>query len=446
MNRFERIGVTFRFAPTELDLVLDFSRPEQKGTSWEVAIRRRAGHLFTRRIQLLTDPGRGSTKALIDELKSLGIGGEEQLKKLLLEVAESVLASHRTGHPAQEMNGEMRRPPPPPWLSQGLLLKNKPNCWLGAASTGKSTLAKAICAYYATGFRFCDREMEQGTAMYLDWEDDYDSFARTIFDVCQNLGWRGDWPPLVYVDMHGSRLRDRVEALSRDIHRRHVGLLVLDAVAAMGAVPEEHVMYETIALEMADCLEALPPVTVLALDHVTGEESKAIKSRNGLRSNVPTKARGSVRKLEYFRNQWTLTADVRAEEQGRHVVNWDHTKLNLGKLERPGFATEILHYPEEISIVLRAQEQAYVAQPSDDTKGGTLLGALGDRWLTPRELAEEVDEQPPTPGRIESVRTTLDRFVDKGLVDKTVSTPKRYKRRCLEVDGNLVRLPDKTLT
>jgi len=445
MNRFERIGVTFRFAPQEVDLVLDFSRPEQKGTSWEVAVRRRAGHLFTRRIQLLTDPKAGNTKRLIDEVNALGIGDAALLAKLFLEVTESVLASHRTGHPAQDMIGEMHRPPPPAWASQGLLLKNKPNCWLGAASTGKSTLAKAICTYYATGYRFCDREMEQGVAMYLDWEDDYDSFARTVYDICANLGVRDEWPPLIYVDMHGSRLRDRVESLARDIHRRHVGLLVLDAVAAMGAVPDEHVTYEMIALEMADCLDSLPPVTVLALDHVTGEESKAIKStrRNGFMPNVPTKGRGSVRKLEYFRNQWTLTADAQAEEQGRHVVNWDHTKLNLGKLERPGFATEILHYPEEISIIVRAREvYTFEQPPDDDTKGGNLLRALGAYWRTPRELAEEVDARPPTEARIESVRTTLNRFAGKGLVDKSSSSPVRYRKRCLEVDGNVVSFPE----
>jgi len=439
MTRFERIGVSFRFAPSEADLVLEFSRPDQKGTSWEVAVRRHLGHLFTRRIQLLTDPARGNTKALIDEVLRLGIGDEKLLQKLLLEVTESVLASHRTGHPSQELNGPMRRPPPPAWLSWGLLLKNKPNCWLGAASTGKSTLAKAICTYYSTGFRFCDRDMEQGVAMYLDWEDDYESFARTVFDICANLGVRDDWPPLIYVDMHGSRLRDRVESLAREIHQRQVGLLVLDAVAAMGAVPDEHVTYETIALEMADCLDSLPPVTVLALDHVTGEEHKAIRNGGLKGRNVPSKGRGSVRKLEYFRNQWTLTTDAAAEEVGRHVVNWDHTKLNLGKLERPGFATEILHYPEEISIMVRAQEVDM--QPSETDQTGKLLLALGDHWRSPRELALEVDGHEPPDSRVESVRTLLNRAVEKGRAVRDQGRPVRYSARQDADQGTLIPFP-----
>jgi len=418
---------------------MDFSRPEQKGTSWEVAVRRHAGHLFTRRIQLLTDPRTGNTKRLVDEIKGLGIGDESVLSKLFLEVSESVLASHRNGHPSQELRGQMRRPPPPAWLSQGLLLKNKPNCWLGAASTGKSTLAKAICAYYATGYRFCDREMEQGVAMYLDWEDDYESFARTIFDVCWNLGIRDEWPPLVYVDMHGSRLRDRVESLAREIHRKNVGLLVLDAVAAMGAVPDEHVNYEGIALEMADCLDSLPPVTVLALDHVTGEESKAINASTRGKPPVPTKGRGSVRKLEYFRNQWTLTADAQAEGVDRHVVNWTHTKLNLGKRE-PGFATEILHHAQEISIVVRPQ---VIYEPNEDEQKTTvLLRALGDHWRSPRELALEVDGHEPSEGRVESVRTLLNRAMSKGLAQRDHGRPVRYSTsRQVATQDNLLTFP-----
>ena len=75
------------------------------------------------------------------------------------------------------------------------------------------------------------------------------------------------------------------------------------------------------------------------------------------------------------------------------------------------------------------------------TLQGNLLRAMGERWCTPRELAEETDSRVPTPGRIEGIRTTLNRFVKQGLVDKSVSSPVRYRRWCLEVDGNVVRLP-----
>lgn len=423
MSRFEKAGASYRFSPDEVDLSLDFSRPEQKAASWEVAVRRRsAGHLFTRRITLLTSPRSGNTKTLIDEIVRMGIGEAALLERLLLEACESVLASHRNGHPSQELRGRMRRPPPASWLCQGLLMKDKPNCWLGAASTGKSTLAVAVCVYYASGFRFCDRDTEQGVPMFLDWEEDFDTFQRIVFDVCRNLGVQDEWPPMVYVPMRGQRLRDRVESLGREIHDKHVGLVVMDAVAAMGAVPDEHLTYEAVALEMADCLDSLPPVTVLALDHVTGEEFKDLR-RPTLRTSkafVPNKARGSVRKVEYFRNQWTLVTDVEAEKLGRHVVNWEHTKINQGKKEVGGFATEILHYPEEISIMVRAKEvydEVADEEPSSDAERAV-------RELTrvspqsAHEVAWRVDGKPPTRQREDSIRRALDRAVKRGLLRK----------------------------
>ena len=434
--------MNYRFTPHEVDLQLLFSRPEQKGTSWEVAVRRRsAGHLFTRRINLLTSSEKaGNTKNLVEEMRDAGFGDVKLLGKLMLECNESVLASHRNGHPAVQLNGPMVRPSGPLWLCGGLLMKNKPNCWLGGASTGKSTLAAAAAVYYATGFRFCDREMEQGVAMYLDWEEDEETFRQIVYDVARNLGVT-EWPPIIYVNMHGQRLRDRAELLTREVHDHHVGLLVLDAVAAMGAVPDEHVTYESIALEMSECLDSLPPVTVLALDHVTGDEFKdQRRPRLVGKPFVPNKARGSVRKVEFFRNQWTLMTDVRAEECGRHVVNWHHTKINRG-VRLPSFATEILHYAEEISVMVRPME---VPEPEDepDTKTRRLivhLARTGGR--TARELTLEIEGHEPSRSQVESTRKLLERAVEHEQLLKDDHKPPRYFCRQGDEQGVLIPFP-----
>jgi len=427
VNRFDRIGLNYRFAPNEVKLVLDFTRPDRDGTSWEVAVRRQDGrHVFTRRINLLSSPSVGNIKALVSELVVDQVGERTLLERLLREACESVLASHRNGQAPFIVEGHVVRPPDPAWLCRGLLLKDKPNCWLGAASTGKSTLAKAVCAYVAAGFRFLDRETEQTTPLYLDWEDDHESFERTVYDICRNLGvW--PLPRMLWLGMHGHRLRDRVEMLGALIAQERVGLMVVDAVAASGGSPGEHMTYESIALEMADCLDVLPRVTVLALDHVTGAEHKAIALG---RAPVPIKARGSERKLEYFRNQWSLVTDVEAEQDGQHVVEWTHTKYNLGKKEREGFATEILHREQELAINVRAKRMhdEEPQGPSEDTKAYALLEGLGG-GRSPRELALQVDGHEPSDSRIRSVRTTLERYVRKGLVERDDGPPVRYRRR-----------------
>jgi len=421
-ERFGRLGVDYRFAPAEVPVVLLFQRCRDKDESFtcQVAVRTSTGApVMTRRVDLLAGLNAGALSNLAKELNSLNHAtGLDEWRALLREGAERVIYTHRQGRPFMHTRGEIERPPPPSWLCQGLLLKHRPNCWLGAASTGKSTLAKAMCAYYASGYRFCDRDMEQGVPLYLDWEDDYESFNRVVFDICRNLGvW--PLPHMIWRDMHGGRLRDQLEVLARVIDEEQVGLLVLDAVAAAGGSTGEHMTWEAIALEMEDCLGVLPPVTVLALDHVTGAEHRAQRNGSSVKPPVPVKARGAERKLEYTRNQWSLVTDVEAEGLGRHVVEWTHTKLNAGPKERFGFATEIIHRPDELSIMLRPLAQD---EPEPDVEPSLTQRLLAELALvhpqTVRELAWRIDGHPPDGKRHDNVRRMLDRQVTQGVLCK----------------------------
>lgn len=420
-ERFRRVGLDYRFAPHEVPLVLLFQRVRDKGdevVAQVVVSTRRDERIITRHVNLMAGPTRGALAELIKELHEMNsLLPLEQWRALMREASESVIASHRKGRPFEVIEGDFERPPPPPWLCQGLLLKNKPNCWLGAASTGKSTLARAMCAYYASGFRFCDREMEQGTPLYLDWEDDRDSFRRVVYDVCRNLGvWPA--PRMLWRDMHGYRLRDQLETIASIVDREGVGLVVLDAVAAAGGSTGEHMTWEAIALEMEECLGALPPVTVLALDHVTGSEHRAQRTNGFSKPPVPIKARGAERKLEYMRNQWTLVTDVEAERLGRHVVEWNNTKNNHYRLERP-FATEILHRECEISILPRTLEVVAEPEPEELSQTERLLGELATvSPQTAHELAWRLDGKAPDRKREDSVRRMLDRAARRGAVRK----------------------------
>lgn len=435
MSRFVRVGLGYRFSPHEVPLVLHFSRihdDPREFTAQVDVFNVEGGRLFTRHTNLMASPSRGSLKELIDDLD--GDCPFPAWKLLLREACQSVMASHRNGRPVEVIMGEIERPPPPEWLCHGLLLKDKPNCWLGAASTGKSTLAKAICAYYASGWRFCDREMGQGVPLYLDWEDDRADFERTVYDICRNLGvW--PLPRMLWRDMHGYRLRDQVETLGQIIDREHVGLVVMDAIAAAGGSPGEHMSWEGVALELEQCLGALPPVTVLGLDHVTGADHKA-------RGTVPVKARGAERKVEFFRNQWSLVADDEAAALGRHVVNWTHTKVNVVAKEHP-FATEIVHRDAEISIVVRPLTVATAAPEAPEDAASRLLAVLAQTsGRSIRDLCLQIDGHEPSKSRYNSVRTTLDRAVDKGRAWKEkVGSEVRYRTDNRPGQGTLIPFP-----
>lgn len=445
-ERFRRVGLDYRFAPREVPLVLQFQNVKDPGDKVECQILVQTAQeatVVTRHVNLMAGPTRGALADLIKELHEMNGHGIslETWRALMREAAESVIHSHRKGRPFEVIEGVIERPPPPRWLCHGLLLKNKPNCWLGAASTGKSTLAKAMCAYYASGFRFCERPMEQGVPLYLDWEDDRDSFERVVYDVCRNLGLQG-LPRMLWRDMHGFRLRDQLRTIASMVDRERVGLIVLDAVAAAGGSAGEHTSWESIALEMEECLGALPAVTILALDHVTGAEHRAQRNGNGSKPPVPIKARGAERKLEYLRNQWTLVADVDAEHEGRHVVEWTHTKCNVAAKEPYPFATEIVHRDSEMSIVLREIETA--ESRAEVTQAQQLLAELATTsGRTARELALQFDGHEPSQVRIRSVRKMLDRAVLQGHANRLPGQPVRYRTtgRQPTPEGTLLAFP-----
>jgi hypothetical protein len=150
-------------------------------------------------------------------------------------------------------------------------------------------------------------------------------------------------PRFGWINMKGKRLRDAVESISNHIRELSARLLVIDSIAAAGGAAGEHRSYEDIALELEACVGQLPPITLLGLDHITSDEHK-----NGALV-IPQKARGSERKVEIYRNQWTLIADHRRREERHHVVSFYHTKINADVFY-PQFTIEIGHELGRLSL------------------------------------------------------------------------------------------------
>src|SRR5262249_20664739 len=152
--------------------------------------------------------------------------------------------------------------------------------------------------------------------------------------------------------------------------------------------------YEDLALELEQCLGLLPPITVLGLDHITSEEHK-----NG-KLTVPTKARGAERKVEIYRNQWTLMADLEERGSGRHLVSWYHTKINASVF-RPQFTVEIRHGADDLSALeidatespetiqrfsYQKQNEMYVQANPGCTVEEVCLNVRGDKTQAKRDM------------------------------------------------------------
>lgn len=403
---FRRNGLGYIFEPPTVPVVMKFSPPTTGDEpECEVHLLRPDGQTVARRrIRLMAGTSRG---AIAELCKELGEWLDVDWRGLFREACESVLVAHRRG-PEMRVVDENNIPSPQPleWLIDGLLLKGKLNCWLGVGSTGKSTLAKAACVYHAAGYNFLDLPTRPGRPLYLDWEDDFDSFARTTQEVCRNLG---AWPPpwMGYKDMHGRRLKDNLEQLAEDIERWSIDLLVIDSISPAGGPPGDHATWEQVAAEMESALGKLPSVTVLGIDHVTGDEHR----NNG---KVPVKGRGSERKYEMFRNQWTLMPDLQMRASGHHVVNWVHTKNNLG-VYRDSFTVTLLHRGDELSLIaggVADSPDAVDRMPSIDR----LLHEIrerGGRQIKDLSLAVR---QSDTRSAIEATRIEAKRLERRGAV------------------------------
>ena len=407
-NVFYREGLGWRFDPPGVPASFYFSRFDGRDNA-EVEVDNHQGEVvFRRRINLLETGSRGAAADLAADLKRKA--DQYDWLGVLQAGCESVLIQRRSGREVRTISGAIERPPPVPWLVQDLLLKGKINCWLGAASTGKSTLAKMLCVYYACGARFLGREMEQGVPLYLDFEDDEDALRRVVYDVCKHLGvW--PVPPLHWIGMHGARLSDQVEMLARTIDQHGVDLMVVDALAPAAGVSGE-MSYEAIALELESSFGLLLPCTILALDHITSAEHKDPSAP------VPIKGRGAERKLEFIRNQWTLMRDdVAMELSGRHVVSWYHTKINALKKGRP-FETEVLHRDGDLSVVTRDMQDAPSLEARQSKIGRYVDTVRHLPGLNMRELCERVEglTEKPTKSQIEGARIALKRAEAHGVV------------------------------
>jgi hypothetical protein len=413
---FTQRGLSFLYEPADAPITMHFSRlaDHKDETDAEVLVARLDGTtLVRRRLNLLG--ASGVPKTLIDVLEGAQLGVDSDLwVPLITRGFESVLSAHRNGLVLQTTTTDYDRPDPIEWLCDGLVMRDRMNCWLGAASTGKSTLAKMLCVAHATGQPFIDKTAGVGTPLYLDWEDDFNDFRRVAWDMCHALGVQT--PVMHWINMRGKRLRDSVETLSKIIEDNHVSFVVIDSIAAAGGFAGEHRGYEDIALELELCLGQLPPVTVLGLDHVTSEDHKA-------NNRIPTKARGAERKVEFYRNQWSLVADMGERERHHHIIAWHHTKINADIYRNP-FVVEIVHRDGELSV-LKCDPSAspeFIDRQTDQQKVEGFVRENPGATLT--DIYNGITEGVLTQARKDIIRAQVNRARKSGHIQ--VDKGKRY--------------------
>jgi hypothetical protein len=304
---------------------MTFSRIVERSSELtaEIHVQTRPGsdHVLRRRINLL------GARAPADLAKDLDLATDSAgwpWRRIVESAFASVVESFRSGDAVKVLGGKTTAPPAPAHLiAGGVLIKNTANTWFGPGGTGKSTAAVAACVAHTIGQSFAGLETERGIALYLDWEDEDEAMERLLWEVSRGydldqsarLHWRRMKAPLAGEIAFVSALIDRIGAT----------LVVIDsATRAMGAAGE-HGTYESTAVAFAEAIRALGKVTILIIDHVDGATVK-----EGI---VAKKSYGSIHKMNFVRNAWSLTPDDEASEQ---TVGWTHAKVNYIR-KRPPF-------------------------------------------------------------------------------------------------------------
>lgn len=325
--RLVRDGLGWQFLPAQAPVSFSFSRFTERSseTTAELHVQALSGggreHLLRRRVNLL---GSRTLADLARDLEVATEGAGFPWRRVVEQAFASVLEAHRRGEDVQLLGGREVAPPKPAHLIRGLLLANTANTWFGPGGTGKSTAAAAACVAVQHGLPFAGRETCHAVPLYLDYEDEEEPFERILWEVSRGYGL--DQSARVHWRRMKAPLAQEIAEIAALVSRIGAGLVVIDsATRAMGAAGE-HGTYESTAVAFAEAIRALGKVTTLILDHVDGATVAA-----GI---VSKKSYGSIHKMNFVRNAWSLTPDEQADAQ---TVGWSHAKVNWIERERVPF-------------------------------------------------------------------------------------------------------------
>jgi len=412
--RLQRDGLGWQFLPAQAPVSFGFSRFAERSseTTAELHVQRLSGdgreHVLRRRVNLL---GSRTLSDLARDLESATEGAGFPWKQIVEQAFASVLEAHREGDDVMLLGGRQVAPPRPEHLIDGLLLANTANTWFGPGGTGKSTAAAAACVAVKYGLPFAGRDSRQVEPLYLDYEDEAEPFERILWEVSRGYGMQES------ARVHWRRMKapiaQEIAYVAALIDRLRIGLVVIDsATRAMGAAGD-HGTYESTAVAFAEAIRALGKCTTLILDHVDGQ---AVKD-----GGVSKKSYGSIHKMNFVRNAWSLTPDEQADSQ---TVGWTHAKVNWIEKERVPFGVRYERDPVMGGLELVKVDGASVRVVAQSMRTVDRIEALlRERGvMAVRDIADEVLESTDR-AAIDRVRRALEnnKRIFREYSDKTWS-------------------------
>ena len=193
--------------------------------------------------------------------------------ELVDDVCHRSLTDYKSGEPAVLLDTS-REIKPPEFLVYPLLLKNKPNIFFGEAKSCKSEIAKMLSI--ACILPYTDNKLqwivpeEPTQTLYLDWEDDEDTFLYQYKQLSMGIGIDG--MQLIHYRRCYHSLSDDIEQIQEWVYKTKAKLVIVDSI--LGAVGGRSSKDTETAAEFYNSLRQLGNITTLLIGHTSKAEAR----------------------------------------------------------------------------------------------------------------------------------------------------------------------------
>lgn len=398
---FRKQGLGYIYEPDGIGVRLSVDRIVCRGEDMTgellvtTSLPGKSGHLHRTRANLLSTASRKTLAGFLAEIS--GMQPERPWIKLLEEFFVAVLEAERIGEPFVIAGKRRQRPIRPPDTVAKILPARKPTSIFAPGGSGKGYVVIGMCACIQAGVPFAGFSVTQGNVLYLDWEDDLDTFEERLWLVSRGMGFE-ESVPLHYRLCRGP-LRSQVYEVARYIDENNITMVVIDSFGKAAGSSGEHGTYESVANQFDESLRQLGPVTSLVIDHVDGASVREGK--------MAGKAIGSIYKMNWVRQAWEV---MKQQDLGSPVSHLGlyHAKGNhSGTLDPIGLSLDFSN-PDAV-YVQREEIAGDAAQRSRLPTADQIAIVLsrGARFLS--EIVEETGEKENTISK--TLQRRKDRFV-----------------------------------
>ena len=296
---------------------------------------------------------------------------------VLEQMSYLVVEAHRVGEPPIHM-ADYTAPEEVGFRIAPLLQERMPTLMFGEGDTLKSFLATFLCVITRTGTPQAGLHPEPGNILYLDWEEDADTFWHRL-DML-TTGMNIAIPEGIYWRHMVEPLTAEAPAINKLVREKGIDLVVVDSAAPATLEPENAQM----VIPYFTALRSFG-VASLTIAHMTKQA----------RGDYPF---GST----MWRNMPRANFQVKADRSEDDVaISLRNTKANNRRRLKPlGYK---FSFGDGAVTVTSAQPLDYPDLAQDTPLKDRIREALRRGQMSPEDIAKELDESR------DSVRRTLNR-------------------------------------